>query len=143
MSRKVVVDGGRERYLQNISVGSHRYHADEPFDAGGRDAGPDPYELLLAALGSCVSITLRMYADRKQWPLEAVRVELSWARVHMADCADCDNGFEMTDGIEMELSLVGDLSESQRERLMNIANKCPVHRTLSSPIKVREREVHR
>jgi len=84
-----------------------------------------------------------MYADRKQWPLEAVRVELSWARVHMADCADCDNGFEMTDGIEMELSLVGDLSESQRERLMNIANKCPVHRTLSSPIKIREREVHR
>jgi len=143
MSRRVVVNGGRVRYLQNISVGPHLYNSDEPIDAGGRDAGADPYELLLAALGSCVSITLRMYADRKQWPLEAVRVELSWARVHMADCADCDNGFELTDGIEIELSFVGDLSESQRERLMNIANKCPVHRTLSSPIQIQEREVRR
>jgi uncharacterized OsmC-like protein len=141
MSRRVVVDGGRVRYRQNISVGPHRYQADEPIDAGGGDAGPDPYELLLIALGSCVGITLRMYADRKQWPLEAVRVELSWARVHMADCADCDNGFELTDGIAMDISFVGDLSESQRERLMEIANKCPVHRTLSSPVQIQAREV--
>jgi putative redox protein len=140
MSRRVVVDSGRARYRQEISVGPHRYQADEPLDSGGLDAGPDPYELLLIALGSCVGITLRMYADRKQWPLEAVRVELSWARVHMADCADCDNGFELTHGITMELSFVGDLSESQRERLMDIANKCPVHRTLSSPVQIQARE---
>jgi|SRR5215510_3451226 len=141
MSRTVVVDGGRSPYLQNISVGSHLYQADEPIAAGGRDTGPDPYELLLSALGSCVGITLRMYADRKQWPLEGVRVELSWARVHMEDCAACANGVELTDGIEMELSFFGDLSESQRERLMDIADKCPVHRTLSSPIQIRAREV--
>jgi uncharacterized OsmC-like protein len=140
MSRRVVVDGGRSRYRQEISVGPHRYQADEPVDSGGLDAGPDPYELLLIALGSCVGITLRMYADRKQWPLETVRVELSWARVHMADCADCDNGLKLTDGIEMEISLFGDLSVSQRERLMEIANKCPVHRTLSSPVQIEARQ---
>jgi putative redox protein len=82
-----------------------------------------------------------MYADRKQWPLEAVRVELSWARVHMADCADCDNGLKFTDGIAMEISLFGDLSVGQRARLMDIANKCPVHRTLSSPVQIQAREV--
>jgi len=139
----VVVEGGRSHYRQEVSVGPHRYLADEPLDAGGRDAGPDPYELLLIALGSCVGITLRMYADRKQWPLEAVRTELSWARVHMADCADCEKEIKFTDGIEMELSLFGDLSDSQRERLMDIANKCPVHRTLSSPVQIRAREARR
>src|SRR5215475_4148207 len=142
MSRRVVVEGGRLHYRQEISVGPHQYQADEPIDAGGRDAGPDPYELLLIALGSCVSMTVRMYADRKQWPLEAVRVELAWARVHVEDCAACDKGIEFTDGIEMQLSFFGDLSESQRERLMQIANKCPVHRTLSSPIQIRAREAH-
>ena len=143
MSRRVVVEGGRSHYRQEVSVGPHRYLADEPLDAGGRDAGPDPYELLLIALGSCVGITLRMYADRKQWPLEAVRTELSWARVHMADRADFEIGLKFTDGIEMELSLFGDLSDSQRERLMDIANKCPVHRTLSSPVQIRAREARR
>src|SRR5262249_8013614 len=143
MSRRVVVEGGRLHYRQEISVGPHRYQSDEPLDAGGRDAGPDPYELLLVALGSCVGVTLRMDADRKQWPLESVRVELSWGRVHMADCADCENGIKFTDGIEMELWLSGSLSESQRERLMDIANKCPVHRTLSAPVQIRAREVHR
>src|SRR5215467_12703468 len=123
MSRRVVVNSGRTQYRQDISVGPHRYQADEPLDAGGRDAGPDPYELLMIALGSCVGITLRMYADRKQWPLEAVRVVLSWARVHMADCVACENGFKFTEAIEMELSFIGDLSESQRERLMYIANR--------------------
>ena len=141
MSRRVIVHGGKSRYRQDVLVGPHHYLSDEPLDAGGRDAGPDPYELLLIALGSCVGITLRMYADRKQWPLESVRVELSWARVHMADCADCENGIKFTDGIEMELSLFGDLSVSQRERLMDIASKCPVHRTLSAPIKIQAREV--
>jgi len=142
VARTVRVDGGQVRYLQDILVGPHLLRADEPVDVGGNDGGPNPYELLLAALGSCTSMTVRMYADRKQWPLEAVRVELAWARVHVEDCAACDKGIEFTDGIEMQLSFFGDLSESQRERLMQIANKCPVHRTLNSPIQIRAREAH-
>ena len=139
MSRSVVVEAGRLRYAQNISVGSHLLQGDEPVSAGGSDVGPNPYELLLAALGSCTSMTVRMYADRKQWPLEGVHVELSYARVHAEDCVACDNGLKLVDGIEMELSFFGELSESQRQRLMEIANKCPVHRTLESPIPVRVR----
>ena len=90
MSRSVVVEAGRLRYAQNLSVGSHLLQGDEPVSAGGSDVGPDPYELLLAALGSCTSITVRMYGDRKQWPLEGVHIELSCARVHAEDCAACD-----------------------------------------------------
>ncbi len=90
MSRSVVVEAGRLRYAQSISVGCHLLQGDEPVSAGGSDAGPNPYELLLAALGTCTSITVRMYADRKQWPLESVQIELSCARVHAEDCAACD-----------------------------------------------------
>jgi putative redox protein len=135
----VRVDGGRLRYVQKITVGSHVLLADEPEDAGGADAGPDPYELLLAALGACAGITVQMYADRKQWPLGEVHVALSWARVHAEDCAECDTKVGMVDGIEMEISFSGDLSEDQRRRLTEIANKCPVHRTLSSPIQIHTR----
>ena len=135
----VRVDGGRPRYVQNITVGSHVLLADEPGDAGGADAGPNPYELLLAALGACAGITVRMYADRKQWPLEEVHVVLSWARVHAEDCAGCETEAGVVDGIEMEISFSGDLSEEQRRRLTEIANKCPVHRTLSSPIPIHTR----
>jgi putative redox protein len=120
-------------------VGHHLLQADEPVDSGGSDAGPDPYDLLLAALGACISITLRMYADRKQWPLEGVQVRLSYARVHAEDCATCDSEAKLLDIIEVELSLVGDLSEDQRRRLKEIAEKCPVHRTLTSPIPIRTR----
>ena len=135
----VHIDGGRLRYVQKITVGSHVLLADEPGNVGGTDAGPDPYELLLAALGACAGITVRMYADRKQWPLEGVHIELSYARVHAEDCARCDEGIELVDGIEMELSFFGELSESQRQRLTEIANKCPVHRTLESPLPIRAR----
>lgn len=135
----VCVNGGRLRYVQKITVGSHVLLADEPEDAGGADAGPNPYELLLAALGACAGITVQMYADRKQWPLEGVNIVLSWARVHAEDCAECDTEVRMVDGIEMEVSFSGDLSEEQRLRLMEIANKCPVHRTLSSPIQIHTR----
>ena len=90
MSRSVVVEAGRLRYAQSISVGCHLLQGDEPVSAGGSDAGPNPYELLLAALGTCTSITVCMYADRKQWPLEGVHIELSYARVHAEDCAACD-----------------------------------------------------
>jgi uncharacterized OsmC-like protein len=93
--RNVIVDAGQLRYAQNISVGPHVLQADEPVEVGGKDAGSNPYELLLAALGSCASITVRMYSERKQWPLQGVHVDLSWARVHAEDCAECDNEVRM------------------------------------------------
>jgi len=137
--RILSVRDGRSRYVQSISVGPHVLPADEPVNAGGTDAGPNPYELLLAALGSCASITVRMYAERKQWPLEGVHVELSWARIHAEDCADCDSNLQIVDGIEMELAFLGDLSEEQRLRLIEIANRCPVHRTLSAQVPIHTR----
>jgi len=139
MSRDVLVNGDQVRYAQKISVGHHLLQADEPIEAGGLDAGPDPYELLLAALGSCISITLRMYADRKQWPLEDVEVRLTYGKIHADDCTTCDGELKLIDAIEVQLSLVGDLSEAQRRRLMEISERCPVHRTLSSPIQIRTR----
>ena len=139
MSRAVIIDSGEPRFLQNVSVRPHSLLADEPVAAGGHDAGANPYELLLAALGSCASITVRMYAERKQWPLEGVHVELSWGQVHAEDCADCDQSLGMVAGIEMEISFQGNLSEVQRHRLIEIANKCPVHRTLSSQVPIRTR----
>jgi uncharacterized OsmC-like protein len=139
VSRSVVVESGRSRYAQNISVGSHLLQGDEPVSAGGSDVGPNPYELLLAALGTCTSMTVRMYADRHEWPLEDVHIELSYARVHADDCIACDKELKLVDGIEMELFLFGELSQSQRQRLIEIANKCPVHRTLESPMPIRTR----
>ena len=137
MSRKVTVDDGAIRYSQTISAGPHLLRGDEPVDAGGSDTGPNPYELLLAALGSCASITVRMYADRKQWPLEGVHVELSYGATHAGDSAACDTETRMITGIEMEVSFVGNLSEQQLQRLLEIANRCPVHRTLTSRIQIR------
>ena len=137
MSRNVTVDGGAVRYSQTIIAGPHLLRGDEPVDAGGSDTGPNPYELLLAALGSCASITVRMYADRKQWPLESVHVELSYGAAHADDSAACDTETRMITGIEMEVSFLGDLSEQQQQRLLEIANKCPVHRTLTSRIQIR------
>ena len=137
MTRNVSVDAGRLRYVQNISIGPHVLRADEPSDGGGNDAGPNPYELLLASLGACTSITVRMYAERKQWPLEGVHVDLSYARVHAEDCAQYDTAARMVDRIEMQISFVGDLSEEQQRRLMEIASHCPVHRTLSSQVQIR------
>lgn len=142
MSRDVYVDDGRLRYVQTVSVGPYKFYADEPVEAGGNDAGPGPYELLLAALGTCASITVRMYADRKQWPLQGVHVELSWTNVCVEDCDGGTTEARMVDGIEMEISFFGELSEDQRRRLTEIANKCPVHRTLSSQVQIRARPAH-
>lgn len=136
MTRAVLVSGAEVRYVQNISVGHHLLQADEPSEAGGRDAGPDPYELLLSALGACISITLRMYADRKQWPLKSVQVQLSYGRVYADDCATCDGELKLIDAIEVQLKLIGELSEDQRRRFKEISEKCPVHRTLTSPIQI-------
>ncbi len=121
---------------QEIDAGAHTFYADEPADAGGDDAGPTPYDLLLAAVGACTSMTLLMYARRKNWPLEDVEVRLSHQREYARDCADCDTKPVQIDQIERRITLKGDLDQSQRERLLEIAAKCPVHRTLTGTIKV-------
>jgi putative redox protein len=141
MSRVVTVDTAQPPYLENISVGVHRLQGDEPNDAGGTDAGPNPYEFLLAALGTCTCISVRMYAERRRWPLEAVHITLTHAKVHADDCAACDGEIRMIDNVELEISLTGDLSEDQRERLLEIAGRCPVHRTLTSTVQIHTRVV--
>jgi len=135
MSRNVSVNSGAIRFVQNISVGAHVFQADEPSENGGIDAGPDPHELLLAALGACASITVQMYAGKKQWPLEAVGVRLSYLKVPAEGQPDSTIG--MVDGIEMEISCSGDLSEDQQRRLLEIAERCPVHRMLRSQMQIR------
>ncbi len=113
----------------------HSFITDEPVDAGGDDAGPDPYALLLAALGSCISMTVTLYARRKQWPLESVSVRLRQNRIHAKDCKECVGDQEgYIHRIERSVTVEGQLSDEQRARLLEIAHKCPVHKTLSSPI---------
>lgn len=113
--------------------------SDEPVAAGGDGAGPDPYTLLLAALGSCISMTVTLYARRKAWPLQRVTVKLRQKRVHAKDCMECDQSTDdYIHRIERSVELEGDLSDEQRARLQEIAHKCPVHKTLSSPIVITE-----
>ena len=121
---------------QQIDAGAHTLYADEPAGVGGDDAGPNPYELMLGALGACTSMTLQMYARRKQWPLEDVVVRLSHRRDYARDCEECDEKPVQIDLIERRITLAGPLDDEQRERLMEIAQKCPVHRTMVGTIKV-------
>jgi putative redox protein len=140
MTTKVSVDSALPDFLENISTGRHVLQADEPVGAGGRDAAPTPYELLLASLGACKVITLRMYAKRKRWPLEEVHVNLSHAKVHAEDCANCDTETTtLIDRIQLDIRLVGDLSTEQRQALLAIADKCPVQRTLTSGVQIQTR----
>ncbi|MEQ8967675.1 MAG: alpha/beta fold hydrolase [Azospirillaceae bacterium] len=136
----VVEETGNGRFQQAVALGRHRLIADEPASVGGDDTGPGPYDLLLAGLGACTSMTVRMYAERKKWPLEKVRVVLSHDKIHAEDCADCETREGKIDSIEREIVLHGDLDDDQRARLMEIADKCPVHRTLHSEVKVESRE---
>ncbi len=126
------------KFKNEIQVGEHRLLADEPRDAGGEGQGPDPYGFLLAALGSCISMTLTLYADRKQWPLEGVEVRLSHGKVYWEDCAECGEtdgeAGTLLDRIEKEVILKGPLDEAQKQRLLEIAGKCPVHRTLTGKV---------
>jgi putative redox protein len=129
--------------LQNeVRYGAdHTLITDEPIEAGGEDAGPDPYTLLLAALGSCISMTTTLYARRKAWPLQGVTVRLRQQRIHTRDCEECaldqdSDGF--IHRIERSVTFTGDLSEEQRARLQEIAHKCPVHKTLTSQIVITE-----
>jgi len=121
---------------QQIDAGAHTLYADEPVGVGGDDAGPNPYELLLAALGACTSMTLLMYARRKLWPLEDVAVQLSHRRDYARDCEECDQRPVQIDVIERRITLVGPLDAAQRARLLEIAEKCPVHRTLTGTIRI-------
>lgn len=135
----VVVRGSATGFAQEVVAGSHRMAADEPVSVGGTDTGPSPYDFLLAALGACTSITVGMYARRKGWPLREVRVNLRYSKIHASDCADCDTRVGMLDLIELDLHLSGSLTHEQRSKLLEIANKCPVHRTLTSEIVITTR----
>lgn len=134
----VALLGGRG-YTVEIATARHHLHADEPEEHGGTDRGPTPYELLVAALGACKAITVRMYADRKGWPLLRTILHLGHDRIHAEDCEDCETKEGKIDEIRAELQFVGPLSEGQRARLLEIADKCPVHKTLSGEIKIRSR----
>lgn len=135
----VVTESGESRLAQRITVGRHVLTADEPVPVG-LDGGPTPYDLLLAALGTCTSMTVRLYADRKKWPLDNVTVRLRHSRIHATDCADCETRIGLLDRIDRTITLTGDLDDAQRRRLMEIADKCPVHRTLHSEIVTETRE---
>ncbi len=139
MSEVVVTS---QKNLQNevrYGVG-HAFTTDEPTIAGGDDAGPDPYTLLLAALGSCMSMTVQLYARRKQWPVETVTVRLRQNRIHAKDCQECDDKEGFIHRIEHSVNVTGDLSDEQRARLLEIAHKCPVHKTLTSKIVITDME---
>src|SRR6516164_6012886 len=120
----VIVRGAVDGFVQEVIAGAHQLRSDEPTSAGGTDTGPTPYDLLLAALGSCTSMTLAMYARRKGWPLEAVTVRLRHAQIHAADCDACETREGRLDHVERSVELAGALSDDQRARLLDIANKC-------------------
>ena len=132
---EVVVEETRDGKLaQLVRAGRYVLRADEPEAYGGNDSGPSPYDLLLASLGACTSMTIRMYADMKQLPLERVTVRLKHEKIHAQDCADCETREGRIDKIEREIELTGALDGTQRAKLLEIANKCPVHRTLHSEV---------
>jgi putative redox protein len=133
---EVVVRGSVAGFAQEITAGSHRLFSDEPKELGGENTGPSPYDLVAAALGACTSMTLGMYARRKQWPLASVTVRLRHSKIHANDCADCDTKDELLDRIDRYIELTGDLSDEQQQRLLEIADKCPVHQTLVRGMKI-------
>jgi uncharacterized OsmC-like protein/pimeloyl-ACP methyl ester carboxylesterase len=135
--RQVVVRETRNsKFQQTVTVGPHRMLADEPVAAGGDDTGPGPYDFLLSALGACKSMTMRLYADRKSLPLERATVTLSHSKIHAQDCAECETKEGMLDQINVAIGLEGALDAEQRKRILEIADKCPVHRTLTSEIRI-------
>jgi len=135
----VLVRGNTRSFRQEIVAGKHSLVADEPISAGGGNAGPDPYNYLLAALGVCTSMTVGFYARRKQLPLENITVSLWHSRIHARDCEECETKEGMLDRIDVEVELTGSLTAEQHAKLMEIAAKCPIHRTLTSEINIRLR----
>jgi len=139
----VVVHGDASSFKQEIVAGKHRLLADEPVNAGGSDAGPDPYDYLLTALGVCTSMTIGLYARRKNLPLQTIKVSLRQSRIYAKDCEECETKEGMLDRIDVEIELTGPLSTEQHDKLMEIAAKCPVHRTLTSEINIRLRDAQK
>jgi uncharacterized OsmC-like protein len=130
-----VTETGTGTYTQQVAVGRHQLVADEPQPIGD-DEGPTPYDLLLAALGTCTSMTVRMYANRKGWRLDRIQVTLQHKRIHAQDCADCETKVGWVSHIDRAIEITGDLDEVQRQQLMHIAERCPVHQTLTSEVDV-------
>jgi uncharacterized OsmC-like protein len=135
----ILVRGSVDSFKQEITARKHRLVADEPVSAGGGDAGPDPYDYLLASLGVCTSMTVGLYARRKKFPLEKITVSLWHLRIYAMDCEECETKEGMLDRIDVEIELTGPLTAGQHAKLMEIAAKCPVHRTLTSEINIRLR----
>ncbi len=133
----IVVRGSADSFKQEITARKHRLVADEPVSAGGGDAGPDPYDYLLASLAVCTSMTVGLYARRHQFPLENITVSLWHSRIYAKDCEECETKQGMLDRIDVEIELTGSVNEAQHAKLMEIAAKCPVHRTLTSEINIR------
>lgn len=136
-SLDVVVRGNAKGFLQEVTSGKHHLRADEPVSDGGTDAAPGPYDYLLIALGVCTSMTVGLYARRKQIPLEDITVSLRHSRIHARDCGECETKEGLLDRIYLQIELSGPLTPEQHERLMAVAAKCPVHRTLKSEIDIR------
>jgi uncharacterized OsmC-like protein len=130
----VTVQGDASGFAQHIQVGPYELLVDEPLEVGGTATGPSPYDLLLAALGACTSMTIALYARRKNWPLQRVSVELAHSKVHAADCLDCLTQEGLLDRIDKRVSLEGNLTPEQHARLLEIGSKCPVHGTLLSEV---------
>ena len=130
----------QHNYQQVIIAGSHFLYADEPEEVGGRDTAPNPYELLLGALGACTSITVEMYARRKGWPLDGVEVVLDHSKDYAKDCEDCEENDARLDRIQINVKLKGNLSDEQRDRLVYIASRCPVNQTLSAGLTITHAE---
>jgi putative redox protein len=137
--RRITARTGRGGFLTEILANRHSLVADEPVQAGGTDLGPTPFDLLVAALGACTSMTLRMYADRKGWPLEAATVRLQHEKIHAAECEACETREGLLDRIEREIEIEGPLDHDQKQRLLQIADRCPVHRTLTSEVEIKTR----
>jgi uncharacterized OsmC-like protein/alpha/beta superfamily hydrolase len=137
----VVAEAGDGKYAQTINAGRHWIRADEPPSMGGDDSGMSPYQLLSAALGACTTMTMRMYAEHKKLPMDKVTVTVKHGKIHASDCVECETRFGRVDRIEREIHIEGDLTDAQRDSLMKIADKCPVHRTLHSEVSVKSRLV--
>ena len=137
----VIVRGTAADFSQKIEIGSHHLTADEPVSFGGSDTGSSPYDLILAALGACTSMTIGLYARKRKWPLENITVSLRHSKIHASDCEECETKEGRIDRIELDIHLDGALTDEQRAKLMEIAEKCPVHQTLTSEINIKSRAV--
>jgi putative redox protein len=137
----VIVQGDAKGFAQKIDIGPHHIGADEPASFGGTDSGASPYDLILAALGACTSMTIGFYARKRNWPVDKITVSLRHSKIHARDCDDCETKEGRIDRINMEIHLDGALTDEQRAKLMEVAGKCPVHQTLTSEINIKTRAV--